>query len=33
MVYGHYTKGFRSGGYNLRNTSPGAPPGPFDEEK
>ncbi len=32
-VYGFYTKGFRSGGYNLRNTSPTTPPGPFDEEK
>ena len=32
-VYGHFTKGFRSGGYNLRNTSPTAPPGPFDEEE
>ena len=31
-VYAHYTKGFRSGGYNLRNTS-SAPPGPFDEEE
>ncbi len=31
--YGHYTRGFRSGGYNLRNTSPVAPPGPFDEEE
>ena len=28
--YGHYTRGFRSGGYNLCNTSPVAPPGPFD---
>ena len=33
QVYGHFTKGFRSGGYNLRNTSPTAPPGPFDEEE
>ena len=33
QVYGHYTKGFRSGGYNLRNTSPTAAPGPFDEEE
>ena len=31
--YGHYTRGFRSGGYNLCNTSPVAPPGPFDEEE
>ena len=33
QVYGHFTKGFRSGGYNLRNTSPTAAPGPFDEEE
>ena len=33
LLYGQYTKGFRSGGYNLRNTSPVAPPGPFDEEE
>ncbi len=33
QVYGFYTRGFRSGGYNLRNTSPTASPGPFDEEK
>ena len=33
QVYAHYTKGFRSGGYNLRNTSPTASPGPFDEEE
>ena len=32
QVYAHYAKGFRSGGYNLRNTS-AAPPGPFDEEE
>lgn len=41
-VYGHWTRGFRSGGYNLRNTYPptaaipGIPaelPGPYDEEK
>ena len=32
QVYAHYTKGFRGGGYNLRNTS-SAPPGPFDEEE
>lgn len=31
-VYGHWTRGFRSGGYNMRNTLPGAAPGPFDEE-
>ena len=33
QVYGEYTRGFRSGGYNLRNTSPTASPGPFDEEE
>ena len=32
QVYAHYTKGFRSGGYNLRNTAPNVPPGPFHEE-
>lgn len=32
QVYAFWTKGFRSGGYNLRNTSPAASPGPFDEE-
>ena len=32
QVYGEYTRGFRSGSYNLRNTSPTASPGPFDEE-
>lgn len=33
-VYGHWTRGVRSGGYNLRNTSfnPADTPGPFDEE-
>jgi len=33
-IYAHWTRGFRSGGYNLRNTSvlPSNPPGPFDEE-
>ena len=33
QAYAHYTKGFRSGGYNLRNTAPGVPPGPFHEEE
>ena len=33
QFYGHYTRGFRSGGYNLRNTSPVAAPGPYDEEE
>jgi len=34
VVYGHWTRGVRSGGYNLRNTSfnPADTPGPFDEE-
>lgn len=34
-VYGHWTRGFRSGGYNLRNTSSDPiklGPGPFDQE-
>ena len=33
QLYALYTKGFRSGGYNLRNTSLTAVPGPFDEEE
>lgn len=32
QIYGQWTRGFRSGGYNLRNTSRSASPGPFDEE-
>jgi iron complex outermembrane receptor protein len=34
LAYGHWTRGVRSGGYNLRNTSliPTNTPGPFDEE-
>ncbi len=32
-AYAHWTRGFRSGGYNLRNTSPFVAPGPFDEER
>jgi len=34
VVYGHWSRGVRSGGYNLRNTSvnPADTPGPFDEE-
>jgi iron complex outermembrane receptor protein len=34
LVYAHWTRGVRSGGYNLRNTSfnPADIPGPFDEE-
>ena len=33
QVYGHWTKGFRSGGFNFRSTSQTIPPGPYDEEK
>ena len=32
QIYGFYTKGYRSGGYNLRSSSPTAAPGPFDVE-
>jgi iron complex outermembrane receptor protein len=35
-LYGHWSRGFRSGGYNLRNTSGDLVnngPGPFDEEQ
>ena len=34
-LYAHWTRGYRSGGYNLRNTSfdPNDTPGPFDEEE
>lgn len=32
QIYGQWSRGFRSGGFNLRNTSPTALPGPFDEE-
>jgi iron complex outermembrane receptor protein len=34
-LYSHWTRAYRSGGYNLRNTSvdPGDSPGPFDEEQ
>lgn len=32
-AYFTYTKGFRSGGYNLRNTSLVASPGPYDQEE
>jgi iron complex outermembrane receptor protein len=34
-LYAHWSRGFRSGGYNLRNTAGDTvnnPPGPFDEE-
>ena len=33
QAYAEYTRGFRSGGYNLRSTSPTDSPGPFDEEE
>jgi iron complex outermembrane recepter protein len=35
QIYGYWTKGFRSGGYNLRSTVPASqnPPGPFDPEE
>ncbi len=33
LYYVSYSKGFRSGGYNLRNTDPGVSPGPFDQEE
>ncbi len=33
LLYAHWTRGFRSGGYNLRNTHPDIGPGPFDEEQ
>ncbi len=32
QAYTFYTKGFRSGGYNFRNTTVGAIPGPVDAE-
>ncbi|WP_405229387.1 TonB-dependent receptor [Lentisalinibacter sediminis] len=32
QIYGFYTRGFRSGGYNMRNTDPDFPPGPLDQE-
>ncbi|MEM1113174.1 MAG: TonB-dependent receptor [Pseudomonadota bacterium] len=32
-IYAHWTRGYRSGGYNLRNTDPNEAPGPFDEEE
>lgn len=32
QLYGLFTRGFRSGGYNMRNTDGGVPPGPFDQE-
>lgn len=32
QYYMSWSKGFRSGGYNMRNTDPGVTPGPFDQE-
>lgn len=32
QAYASFTKGFRSGGFNFRNTLVGAEPGPFDSE-
>ncbi|MCC5995390.1 MAG: TonB-dependent receptor [Oceanicaulis sp.] len=33
QLYGFWTRGFRSGGYNLRNTDPTFAPGPYDQEQ
>ncbi len=33
QVYASWSRAYRSGGYNLRNTIPDIPPGPFDEER
>lgn len=33
QLYGHWSRGFRSGGYNLRNTTPLFTPEAFDEEQ
>lgn len=33
QAYAFFAKGFRSGGYNFRNTLLGAAPGPFDSEE
>ena len=32
FVYGHWARGVRSGGYNVRNASRTIPPGPYDPE-
>ncbi len=32
LVYGHWSRGVRSGGYNVRNTSFVVPPGPYGPE-
>jgi len=33
QIYAFWARGFRSGGYNFRNTDPAVPPGPFDQER
>ncbi|MFV0275962.1 MAG: TonB-dependent receptor [Parahaliea sp.] len=33
QIYTHWSRAFRSGGYNLRNTDPTVAPGPFDDEQ
>ncbi len=33
QVHVHWTRGFRAGAYNLRNTHPDGGPGPTDEEQ
>ena len=33
QIYGSFSQGFRSGGYNFRNLNPNVAPGPFDQEK
>ena len=33
QLYASWSTGFRSGGFNFRNTDPGVAPGPFDSEK
>jgi iron complex outermembrane receptor protein len=33
QLYGYWARGFRSGGYNFRNTNSAVNPGPFDDEK
>ncbi|WP_157221106.1 TonB-dependent receptor [Flavisphingomonas formosensis] len=31
-IYAYWTKGFRSGGFNIRQTNPAAPPSPYGQE-
>ncbi len=33
LIYATFSQGIRSGGYNVRNTSPVTPPGPYGEER